>query len=58
VLPEPLLEFGDAGRHVDPRVGLIEYGPLQEGEYKASYLGIGFYRDVRSTSADQHGADV
>jgi hypothetical protein len=29
VLPEPLLEFGDAGRHVDPRVGLIEYGPLQ-----------------------------
>lgn len=29
VLSEPLLEFGDAGRHVDPRVGLIEYGPLQ-----------------------------
>lgn len=29
VLPEPLLEFGDAGFHVDPRVGLIEYGPLQ-----------------------------
>lgn len=29
VLSEPLLEFGDAGRHLDPRVGLIEYGPLQ-----------------------------
>jgi hypothetical protein len=29
VLPEPLLEFGDAGCHIDPRVGLIEYGPLQ-----------------------------
>jgi len=29
VLPEPLLEFGDAGCHVDPRVGLINYGPLQ-----------------------------
>lgn len=29
VLAEPLLEFGDAGRHIDPRVGLIEYGPLQ-----------------------------
>ena len=29
VLPEPLLEFGDAGCHVDPRVGLIECGPLQ-----------------------------
>lgn len=29
VLQEPLLEFGDAGRHIDPRVGLIEHGPLQ-----------------------------
>ena len=29
VLPEPLLEFGDSGRHVDPRVGLIEHGPMQ-----------------------------
>ena len=29
VLSEPLLEFGDAGRHVDPRFGLIEHGPLQ-----------------------------
>lgn len=29
VLPEPLLEFGDGGCHLDPRVGLIEYGPLQ-----------------------------
>jgi len=29
VFSEPLLEFGDAGRHVDPRVGLIDYGPLQ-----------------------------
>lgn len=29
VLPEPLLEFGDSGRHLDPRVGLIEHGPLQ-----------------------------
>jgi hypothetical protein len=29
VLPEPLLEFGNAGRHVDPRVGLIDHGPLQ-----------------------------
>jgi hypothetical protein len=29
VIAEPLLEFGDAGRHIDPRVGLIEHGPLQ-----------------------------
>ena len=28
VIPEPLLEFG-SGRHIDPRVGLIEYGPLR-----------------------------
>lgn len=29
VLKEPELEFGDSGRHVDPRLGLCEHGPLQ-----------------------------
>jgi hypothetical protein len=29
VLQEPPLEFGEGGRHIDPRFGLIEYGPLQ-----------------------------
>lgn len=29
IIAEPFLEFGDAGRHIDPRVGLIEHGPLQ-----------------------------
>ena len=29
VFVEPELEFGDSGRHQDPRVGLMEYGPLQ-----------------------------
>lgn len=29
VLPEPMLEFGSGGRHLDPRMGLVEYGPLQ-----------------------------
>jgi len=29
VLSEPLLEFGNGGRHIDPRMGLIDYGPLQ-----------------------------
>lgn len=29
ILPEPDLEFGDGGRHVDPRIGLYRYGPLQ-----------------------------
>ncbi|HKV55488.1 MAG TPA: hypothetical protein VJN94_12700 [Candidatus Binataceae bacterium] len=29
VLSEPVLEFGDGGRHIDPRMGLVDYGPLQ-----------------------------
>jgi hypothetical protein len=29
VIPEPELEFGDGGRHIDPRCGLVEFGPLQ-----------------------------
>ena len=29
VFAEPELEFGDGGRHQDPRVGLMEHGPLQ-----------------------------
>lgn len=29
VFDEPELEFGDGGRHVDPRSGLIDHGPLQ-----------------------------
>ena len=28
VLPEPVLEFGGAGKHIDPRHGLTHYGPL------------------------------
>jgi len=28
-VPEPELEFGDGGRHVDPRYGLMTHGPLQ-----------------------------
>ncbi|MBY0329414.1 MAG: hypothetical protein K2X49_01925 [Acetobacteraceae bacterium] len=28
-LPEPDLEFGDGGLHLDPRYGLMTYGPLQ-----------------------------
>ena len=40
VLPEPLLEFGDAGRHVDPRVGLIDYGPLQQMPGDSVRIGV------------------
>lgn len=28
-MPEPLLEFGEGGVHIDPRAGLLNYGPLQ-----------------------------
>jgi hypothetical protein len=29
ILAEPVLEFGGRGGHIDPRVGLMEFGPLQ-----------------------------
>jgi hypothetical protein len=29
ILPEPKLEFGNGGHHIDPRMGLVEHGPLQ-----------------------------
>ena len=28
VLTEPLLEFGDGGKDIDPRRGLVDYGPI------------------------------
>lgn len=30
-LPEPLLSFGDGGRHVDPKEGIARYGPHSMG---------------------------
>jgi hypothetical protein len=27
VIPEPELEFGGGGRHIDPRFGIANYGP-------------------------------
>ena len=29
LLDEPVLEFGDQGFHIDPRLGLARNGPLQ-----------------------------
>jgi hypothetical protein len=29
LIDEPELEFGDGGRHIDPRLGLLRHGPLQ-----------------------------
>ena len=40
VLTEPLLEFGDGGRHCDPRQGLREYGPLQSRSGEVVRVGV------------------
>lgn len=40
VLAEPQLEFGDGGSHIDPRVGLIEFGPLQPMAGDRVRLGV------------------
>lgn len=31
LIPEPQLEFADNGRHLDPRFGVLRYGPLDAG---------------------------
>ena len=31
VIPEPELEFGGGGRHIDPRFGIANYGPADLG---------------------------
>ncbi len=31
LIPEPPLEFADGGRHLDPRFGVLQYGPLDAG---------------------------
>lgn len=33
VLPEPELEFGGGGRHVDPRFGITDYGPADLNDH-------------------------
>jgi hypothetical protein len=40
VLDEPMLEFGDGGRHLDPRYGLREYGPLQPRSGDVVRVGV------------------
>lgn len=39
LLDEPQLEFGDGGRHIDPRFGLCRYGPLQT--FAGDHLTVG-----------------
>ena len=40
VLEEPLLEFGDGGTHVDPRAGLMDFGPLQAAAGDIVRIGV------------------
>ena len=47
VFPEPQLEFGDSGRHLDPRVGLMEFGPLQP--YPGDVVRIGVIGTAETT---------
>jgi hypothetical protein len=43
VLPEPPLEFGDGGQHIDVRHGLMNHGPLDKDDTSApSQLRVGF----------------
>lgn len=39
-LPEPDLEFGDGGRHLDPRYGLMTHGPLQPKPGDVVRIGV------------------
>lgn len=40
VIAEPYLEFGDGGRHIDPRMGLVDYGPLQPAVGDRVSIGV------------------
>ena len=40
VIPEPILEFGAGGTHIDPRFGLIQHGPLQAVPGDTVRIGI------------------
>jgi hypothetical protein len=47
VLDEPVLEFGGGGRHLDPRFGLISYGPADLGTSGApSTIRVGVVGDA------------
>ena len=39
-LPEPSLEFGDGGLHLDPRYGLMTHGPLQPKPGDSIRVGV------------------
>lgn len=66
ILDEPELEFGNGGRHVDPRGGLLDYGPLQPVPGDKVRVGIigtqetvdGFARFLERARAGIEGASA
>jgi hypothetical protein len=64
LLDEPELEFGDRGRHIDPRLGLLRHGPLQPILGDKISIGVigtaetveGFERWIDRVKADIPGA--
>jgi hypothetical protein len=42
LISEPELEFADGGRHLDPRFGVLRYGPLDAGSaHEARFIEVG-----------------
>lgn len=52
IFEEPLLEFGDGGRHLDPRQGLREHGPLQPRSGDVVKVGVIGTEDTVSGFSD------
>lgn len=49
VLDEPLLEFADRQRHIDPRFGIANYGPAdRDNEDAPTAINVGLVGDARS----------
>lgn len=64
-IPEPDLEFGEGGLFLDPRVGLMRYGPLQPKAGDLIRIGVigttdtveGFDRYIQRTMVGIEGAN-
>ena len=39
-IPEPELEFGNGGLFIDPRIGLMRHGPLQDHTSQVVRVGV------------------
>jgi hypothetical protein len=55
LLDEPELEFGDGGQHIDPRLGLLENGPLQP--ILGDRISIGVIGTAETVEGFEHWMD-